>query len=150
MLNTFWHRVLLSAACLASLTSCTMATNNVELKALEAKLAATQAEVTKLKTEIATLQSRQVGIVCQKGDDALLTQSGDLFALLGVGETDIFYAKPYASPPELSLPVELSHIGAKLLEQRANGYRISLTRFPSPGIRSRKWQARGIAASSCK
>ena len=96
------------------------------------------------------MKSRQIGIACGKGDDALLTQSGDLAALLGVGETDIFYPKPYAAPPELILLVELSHIGAKLLEQRADGYRLSLSRFPHPGIRTLKWQARGIAASSCK
>jgi hypothetical protein len=40
------------------------------------------------------LQSRQVGIACEQGDDALRTQSGDLSALLGVGATDIFYPKP--------------------------------------------------------
>ncbi|HEY9664293.1 MAG TPA: hypothetical protein V6C65_38100 [Allocoleopsis sp.] len=150
MFNSSLQRVFLATFCLASLTSCNAPTDNAELKALEAKLAATQTEVTKMKTEIATLQSRQVGIVCGKGDDALLTQSGDFSALLGVGETDIFYPKPYATPPELILPVELSHIEAKLLEQRANGYRLSLNRFPHPGIRTLKWQARGIAASSCK
>jgi hypothetical protein len=150
MFNPSLNRVLLAVFCLVSLNSCNAPTDNVELKALEAKLTATQAEVAKLKTEVTMLQSRQAGIVCGKGEDALLTQSGDLSALLGVGETDIFYPKPYASPPELILPVELNHIGAKLLEQRANGYRLSLTRFPDPGIRSLKWQSRGIAASSCQ
>jgi len=150
MFNPSLHRVMLAVFCLVSLTSCNAPTDNAELKALEAKLTATQAEVAKLKTEVTMLQSRQAGIVCGKGEDALLTQSGDLSALLGVGETDIFYPKPYASPPELILPVELNHIGAKLLEQRANGYRLSLTRFPDPGIRSLKWQSRGIAASSCQ
>lgn len=150
MFNPFYYRILLAAFCLASLTACSAPADDTELKALETKLTATQAEVTKLKTEIATLKSRQVGIVCGESEDALLTQSGDLSALLGVGETDIFYPRPYASPPELILPVELNHIGAKLLEQRANGYRLSLNRFPDPGLRSVKWQARGIAASSCK
>ncbi|MBI4779803.1 MAG: hypothetical protein HY785_00620 [Oscillatoriophycideae cyanobacterium NC_groundwater_1537_Pr4_S-0.65um_50_18] len=156
MFNSSLHRVFLAAVCVAKLTSCSTPTDNTALKALEAKLAAaqvklaaTEAKAAALKTEIATLQSRQVGIACGKEDNALLTQSGDLSALLGVGETDVFYPKPYASPPELILPVELSHIGAKLLEQRANGYRIALSRFPHPGIRSLKWQARGIAASSC-
>jgi hypothetical protein len=149
MSNPSLYGVLLATICLASLTSCNTSTDDIELKALEAKLAATQAEVATLKTEIATLQSRQAGIICGQGDDALLIQSGDLSAVLGVGETDIFYPQPYASPPELILPVELSHIGAQLLEQRANGYRISLSRFPDPGLRSLKWQARGIAASSC-
>ncbi|MDL5056023.1 hypothetical protein [Geitlerinema calcuttense] len=150
MFNPSLRRLLLAAFCLASLTSCNPSTENTELKALEARLAATQAEVAELETEVATLQSLQAGIVCGKGEDALLTQSGDFSALLGVGETDIFYPIPYASPPELILPVELNHIGAKLLAQRANGYRLSLTRFPDPGIRSLKWQARGIAASSCQ
>lgn len=150
MVNPSLHRVLLATFCLVSLTSCNAPTDNTELKTLEVKLAATQADIADLKSEIATLQSRQAGIVCGNGEDALLTQSGDLSALLGVGETDIFYPKPYASPPELILPVELSHIDAKLLEQRANGYRLSLNRFPDPGIRSLKWQATGIAASSCK
>lgn len=150
MFSLSLHRVFLTAFCLASLTSCNGSIDETEINTLEAKLTATQAEVASLKTEIATLQSRQVGIECGKGDDALLVQSGDLSTLLGVGETDVFYPEPYASPPELILPVELSHIGAKLLEQRANGYRISLDRFPDPGIRSLKWQASGIAASSCQ
>lgn len=75
------QRVVLTAFCWASLTSCNASTDNTEFKALEAKLAAAQAEVIQLKTEIATLKSRQVGIVCGKGDDALLTQSGDLSAV---------------------------------------------------------------------
>ncbi|MBD1997879.1 hypothetical protein H6G00_14805 [Leptolyngbya sp. FACHB-541] len=149
MFNLSWHQVFLATACFASLASCNASTSDAELKSLEARLAESEAEVARLKIEMATLQSRQVGIICAEGDDALLMQSGDLSAVLGVGETDVFYPQPYASPPELILPVELSHIGAKLLEQRANGYRISLTRFPAPGIRSLKWQARGVAASSC-
>lgn len=51
-------------------------------------------------------------------------------ALLGVGETDIFYSKPDAIPPELPLPVELSYFEAKLFEQPADGYCLSLSRFP--------------------
>jgi hypothetical protein len=107
MFNFPLRRIFLIAFCLTSLTACNAATDSAELKALETKLAAAQTEVAELKTEIATLQSRQVGIDCGKGNDALLTQSGDLSALLGVGETDIFYPKPYASPPELILQLSL-------------------------------------------
>jgi hypothetical protein len=145
-------KMFLAVFYLVGLTSCSSTRDfelDAKLKVLDSKLATTQTEIAKLKTEIATLQSRQAGIVCGTSNDALLVQSGDLSVVLGTGDTDVFYQRSYASPPELILPEELSDIAAKLIEQRANGFRIRLSRFP-PGVRPRKWQARGIAASSCK
>ena len=149
------------AACNDS-KNATIAVKN-QLQFLEQMTGSLEEEIKQLKSEVAQLQSLQVGITC---GETLLIQSKDLSTIFRSDVIDIFYQKPYASPPELVFPYDLENTpdnpqisitfvasSVRIVEQRANGFRLSIGGMSwseLEAMRTLKWQATGIPASSCK
>lgn len=148
-----------------------LATAKAELSSVKTKVTELETDLVKLEGEISTLQSRQTGITCGKGENALLKQSGVLSTVVKNGKVEIFYQQPYASPPELIIPLmdidkfpqqinQPTHLvkgtsaWIEILEQRSNGFRIAVNSRASSGnweiLQKFQWQATGILASSCK
>jgi hypothetical protein len=57
-------------------------------------------------------------------------------------ELEVFYPRPYASTPNLTFPISLSHF--KVLKQRPDGFKIKVVE--SHADRS-QWQAVGVPAA---
>jgi hypothetical protein len=72
-------------------------------------------------------------------ETGILEQGGEIDCHGGMTEREIYYPRPYASPPELTF---WRGVPAKCLEQRADGFRVTID-----GCHGQvKWQARGVPA----
>jgi hypothetical protein len=77
--------------------------------------------------------------------DGVLVQTGYINLSSSGSTYEIFYPRPYASPPELSFPdVAGSLVNPEKLEQTAQGFRVTLTGWTSTKLL--KWRARGVPA----
>jgi hypothetical protein len=87
---------------------------------------------------------RLCGVQGETGqDDGVLVQTGYITLSSAPGPYEIFYPRPFASPPELTFPdVAGSLVDTAKLEQTGQGFRVYLTGWTSAGML--KWRARGV------
>jgi hypothetical protein len=79
--------------------------------------------------------------------DGVLVQTGYVTVSFAKGPYEVFYPRPYASPPELTFPDADDGQGVDVgrLQQTATGFRAYLTADNWSGLL--KWRARGVPAA---
>ena len=87
-------------------------------------------------------------------NDVELVQEGDLSHVNGTGTFDLFYKRPFASPPQLRIDnPKNSILSYKLNEQRADGFKIDVWGYGMPNPKNYvypKWEAIGMSAGTAK
>src|SRR5262249_3973492 len=103
------------------LATCSCSRNDgEEIVRLRRELEAAKAEAAAARAELAQLKSPPK----ESGAEGLLTQRGEFKAT--VGRLEIFYPRPFASPPELKITDDGDLTSYELVEQRANGFRLEV------------------------
>lgn len=79
-----------------------------------------------------------------------MVQTGDFDASNKPTEFEVFYPRPYASPPELKIVAPGLLLTYQITEQRRDGFRVrctaGYTRFVDPDKNLSRYQARGVPA----
>jgi hypothetical protein len=82
-----------------------------------------------------------------QGGDAVVLQKGVIDQAAGNGEYDVFYPRPFASPPNLKiLPGSAKDWAIKITEQRADGFRVTINGWTIGGREKPEYEARGLLA----
>ncbi len=92
----------------------------------------------------AVAYSRRYGVNCDlKADQNVLVQTGFVPISSGRDPYEVFYPRPYATPPELTFPAGAG-VDLQTLEQSPHGFRVHVTPDNHSGLVS--WKARGVAS----
>lgn len=135
----------LVASCLLGLCSCTRS-DSEEVARLKKELDAAKAETAAAKEELAQLKSTKKDdpnspATTPNKDDGLLIQTGEI----SLASSEVFYPRPYASPPALKIEAKDSNLLAyEITEQRRDGFRLRVQ--ASGGGPPARYEARGVPA----
>jgi hypothetical protein len=78
------------------------------------------------------------------GDEGLLVQSEEFGTYHTPDEFDVFYPRPYGSPPELKILDPGAMAIYEVTEQRPNGFRLKVTAREVNALKPGRYQARGL------
>jgi hypothetical protein len=79
------------------------------------------------------------------GDAGLLVQTGEFGTYHTPDEFDVFYPRPYESPPELKILDPGAMALYQVTEQRPNGFRLKVTAREVTDKKPGRYQARGLS-----